>query len=102
AQMEAGWVTIANVAYEVLGGARNEDFDIIQNKVLAANAFTGALDTPPEIEAYNNAGPMGMGSTAKDWLARVNEYDASVEEAYSTLDALINELVNRWNNGAPL
>ena len=98
AQMEAGWVTIINVAYEVLGGARNEDFDIIQNKVLAANAFTGALDTPPEIEAYNNAGPMGMGSAAKDWLARVNEYDASVEEAYSTLDALINELVNRWND----
>gem|GEM_PF-3546878 len=95
AQMEAGWVTIANVAYEVLGGARNEDFDIIQNKVLAANAFTGTLDTPEKIEAYNNAGPNGLGNEAKNWLAAVNEYAASVQEATAKLAVLLNILVNR-------
>ena len=93
AQMEAGWVTIANVAYEVLGGARNEDFDIIVNKVLAANAFTGALDTTEKIEAYNNAGPNGLGNEAKNWLAAVNEYTATVEAAVAKLGALLNTLV---------
>ncbi|MCL2020748.1 MAG: DUF4214 domain-containing protein [Betaproteobacteria bacterium] len=97
AQMDAGWITIANVAYEVLGGAQNEDFDIIVNKARTANMFTAALNTPEKTEAYNDAGPIGLGNRAKEWLAAVNEDDASLEEAAASLPALINELVSRWN-----
>ncbi|MCL2022290.1 MAG: hypothetical protein FWG81_09510, partial [Betaproteobacteria bacterium] len=92
-----GWITIANVAYEVLGGAQNEDFDIIVNKVCATNIFTNALNTLKKVEAYNHAGPMGLGTRAKDWLATVNERNASVEAAAANLDALINDLVERWD-----
>jgi hypothetical protein len=92
-QMNMGWITIANVAYEVLGGARNEDFDIINNKVRATNMFTATLNTPQKVEAYNNAGPMGLGHLAKKWLAGVNEHEVSVVEAEATLNALVNKLV---------
>jgi len=92
-QMSAGHITIANVAYEVLGGARNEDAEIIKNKTLAANAFTSALDTQQKVDAYNNAGPNGLGNEAKNWLAAVNEYTATVEAAVAKLDALLNTLV---------
>jgi len=95
-QMEAGWITIANVAYEILGGARNEDKTIIENKVKAANMFTNGLNTPVKVEAYNNAGPMGLPNAAKTWLAAVNENDASVDEASGKLPALIQQLVDRW------
>ena len=95
-QMEAGWITIANVAYEILGGARNEDKTIIQNKALVANMFTAALNTPQKAEAYNQAGPMGLPNAAKTWLAAVNEENASVSEASGKLNALIQQLVERW------
>jgi len=92
-QMGMGYVTIANVAYEVLGGARNEDEDIITNKVLAANMFTGALDTSEKVEAYNNAGSIGLGNMAKNWLAAVNGQNTSVETAEAILGTLLNNLV---------
>jgi len=97
-QMNAGWVSVANVAHEVLGGARNEDATIIQNKVTASNMFTDALNTPQKIEAYNRAGEIGLGNAAKEWLAAVNERSSSLNEASSKLNALINQLVNGWNN----
>jgi len=96
AQMDAGWITIANVAYEILGGARNEDKTIIENKVKAANMFTNGLDTPVKVEAYNNAGPMGLPNAAKTWLAAVKEDNASVDSASEKLGALIQQLVERW------
>ena len=95
-QMDAGHITIANVAYEVLGGARNEDKAIIENKVKATNMFTTALNTPQKVEAYNNAGPMGLGNAAKTWLATVNENDSSLSAASAQLNALINQLVTAW------
>jgi len=98
-QMDAGWVTVANVAHEILGGAQNEDATIITNKVCASNMFTDALQETQEIEAYNNAGPIGLANAAKDWLALVNEQDKSIEEAYATLDTLVNRLVTKWSNG---
>ena len=100
AQMDAGYVTIANVAYEILGGARNEDLAIINNKVYAATMFTNALGTSQQIEAYNNAGIMGLGNIAKDWLSTVNEYSASVQTAETQLDALLSNLVVSWNDNS--
>jgi Ca2+-binding RTX toxin-like protein len=100
AQMDAGHVTIANVAYAVLGGARNKDLDIIVNKALAASMFTAALDTSQEIEAYNNANTIGLGNAAKNWLTTVNEVDASVWAAESRLGTFLDDLVGRWNGTA--
>jgi hypothetical protein len=87
-QMDAGYVTIANVAYEVLGGAQNEDREIIANKTRAASLFTGSLDTSPEVAAYNHAGSIGLGNAAKDWLSAVNEDDASLCRRKQTVPAL--------------
>jgi len=95
-QMSLGHITIANVAYEVLGGAQNEDKTIIENKVKAANMFTTALNTPQKVEAYNNAGPMGLGNASKTWLATVNETNSSLSAASSQLNDLINQLVTAW------
>ena len=94
-QMDAGWVSIANVAYEILGGAQNEDAIIIENKVKAANMFTGALNTWQKADAYNEAGPNGLADVAKTWLAGVNEDEASVDAASAGVNAVLKELVDR-------
>jgi len=69
--MEEGWVTIGNVAYEILGGAQGKDLTIVDNKTEAAQAFTDALDTTAKAEAYALAGDNGVGNVAKDWLSSV-------------------------------
>jgi len=99
-QMNAGHVSIANAAYAIMGGARNEDAQIIANKARATNIFTKALNSPQKVEAYNNAGPMGLGDAAKNWLAEVDWNIASVNAAEAKLPALINELVEKWNEFA--
>jgi len=91
-QMGAGWVTIANVAYEVLGGAQGTDLDTINHKTIAAIIFTESLITAEEIDAYAKAGSNGVGNVAKEWLASVSHTIDSLEAAlykgYIVLDTL--------------
>ena len=101
AQMDAGYVTLANVAYEIMGGAQNEDAMIIDNKAIAAQAFTDALVTPEQIAAYNNAGPNGMGGEAKAWLAAVDESTESVAAANAELGNLLQSLVDADSGVGP-
>ena len=93
AQMDAGYVTIANVAFAVLGGAQNEDLDTINNKVEVATAFTTALDTPAEIDAYNKAGTNGVADLAKNLLKTVDYSDASKAAALADVDHTADLLV---------
>jgi|GEM_PF-5154755 len=92
-QMDAGYVTIANAAYEIMGGARNEDATNIKNKVSMASFFTRYLDTPEKVEAYNNAGINGVGNEAKMWLSNVNDTSVSIAAALNMLDKLLDVLV---------
>ncbi len=45
------------IAVQILSGAQNEDLELVQCRIDAANEFTAALDTEEEIAAY--FGPSG-------------------------------------------
>ncbi|MCL2022558.1 MAG: DUF4214 domain-containing protein [Betaproteobacteria bacterium] len=94
AQMNAGWVTVGNAAYAILGGAQGTDLTTINNKTTAAQAFTAALDTASEIVAYANAGANEMGHVTKDWLATVSYTNTSLSTAQANLDSVLTTLVD--------
>ncbi|MCL2021557.1 MAG: DUF4214 domain-containing protein [Betaproteobacteria bacterium] len=96
AQMDAGWVTISNAAYEILGGAQGTDLTTINNKTTAAQAFTDALDTPDEIDAYARAGDNNVGYLAKEWLAMVSYAPESLVSALAPdkLDGVLTTLLD--------
>jgi len=81
AQMEAGWVTVGNAAYEILGGAKGTDFSTISNKTTAAQNFTNALNTTAKANAYAQAGNNGVGHLAKEWLATVSHDNLTTAQA---------------------
>ncbi|MCL2020740.1 MAG: DUF4214 domain-containing protein [Betaproteobacteria bacterium] len=91
-QMTAGWITVGNAAYEILGGAQGTDLTAVNNKATAAQAFTAALDTAPEIYAYANAGDNGVGHLAKDWLTAVTD-NGKLTDALGSLDSLLAALI---------
>lgn len=99
AQMDAGYVTIANVAHEIMGGAQNEDATIIDNKVAVAQSFTEALVSPEQQAAYNDAGANGMGGEAKAWLSHIDESTESVAAARAELPNLVQSLVDADQGG---
>ena len=97
----AGNVTLANMAWAILGGAQNEDYDAIQNKVAAAQAFTDALVTADEIAAYNDAGPNGVGGAAKAWLSTVDDSSGSLTDAINALPVLVQTLLDAASGTGP-
>jgi hypothetical protein len=52
AALESGAQSLGSIALNILDGAQGGDAVIIDNKVVAADAFTAALDTPEKIAAY--------------------------------------------------
>lgn len=82
-QLDAGKVTIGNVADAISKGAQGTDAAIITNKVAAAEAFTKALDTTAEIVAYAGVNASGINSV-KAWLNTVTSDAASVTTATGT------------------
>lgn len=82
--LESGKATVDMVAADILQGARGSDLDIINNKVVAAELFTTAL----EIDPLNIAGYATFLQKGKDYLASVTD-DASLFTALGKLpDAL--------------
>lgn len=53
AGLNNGTFKINDIAIRILDGAQGSDRTIVDTKIAAANAFTAALDTTPEIVAYN-------------------------------------------------
>jgi serralysin len=92
-QMKAGWITPANVAYEILGGARGTDKETIDNKVTAASAFTSALETTAEIDAYQSGHP-AVGPKVRAWLAAIGADSKSLNSALSGMEHLVANLVD--------
>lgn len=88
-QMDDGWVTVGNAAYEILGGAQGTDKTIIDNKTAAAQSFTSALNNAANADAYAKAGDNGVGNLAKEWLSEVDAGSTQFNPA-AVLSALVN------------
>ncbi len=89
--LTAGRITVSNIVTQVIAGAQNADLVSINNKVLAASAYTAALNA-------NNASTSYDGTTAplaKAWLSGI--YDATTEAAAvapAALNATVATLVS--------
>lgn len=52
-QLNAGKLTINNIAIAILDGAQGDDKAVVTNKVAAADAFTKSLDTAVKVASYS-------------------------------------------------
>lgn len=85
-EINAGNVQLSDLPLALYVGAQGTDADAFANKWTVANSFTDALDTTPEILAYNGIPAM---AGAADLLASVGADDASVEAATGQIDDVI-------------
>lgn len=83
-EIDAGRVSTASAALQILWGASSEDKARIDNKLLVAKAFTTAIDTQSEVALYAGA---TAAANARNYLELVT---ADVERA--------NKLVSISNN----
>lgn len=83
----------------IMDGARDVgaslDRTTLDNKVLAASAFTAALDTPQELDGYRDPQNTAALDYARDWLREVTSDPATVASHTdpATIDQAIIELV---------
>lgn len=77
--LEQKLITVADLVKQVAAGAQLSDKTAFTNKVLAANAFTAALDTRDEAIAYSS-GPPAVAVAAKHFLQTITT-DASLTAA---------------------
>lgn len=86
--LDAGSITRANAALNIMAGARNADIDIVNNKTAVARYFTGALATPLQQLAYNgldaNIGVRAMLGTVGQATNTVT-FRTTVDAAIATL-----------------
>ena len=87
--LDAGDVTRANAAVNIMAGAQNSDVDVINKKMTVASYFTNSLVTPTQRAAYSgleaNVGIRAMLSTV------TNTTDTTAFQP--TVDAAIAKLV---------
>jgi len=100
AQMNEGWVTVGNAAYEILGGAQGTDLAIVNNKAMAAQAFTDALVTPELIAAYAN--PSSHFLVQAFWLGYVGSADSTLDAALSNLDNTLDRITDPSHYTKPI
>lgn len=89
--LNAGRVTLPNLALAIATGAQNSDLDTFTNKVEVATAFTAEVATSTE----NILGYAGEDAAAHAaaFLASVDATDASVTDALADLESTI-EMIN--------
>ncbi len=75
--LAAGRVSIDVIVAEVANGARGTDAEAVENKVVAATAFTAALDTPAENAGYAGESALNL---AKAFITGVTS-DATLTSA---------------------
>ncbi|MCO8164193.1 DUF4214 domain-containing protein [Pseudomonas sp. 21LCFQ010] len=68
-QIDAGTISGAGAAYQILTSAGPGDAAAIANKVTAANAFTANIDTSAELAGYSGASSAAI---ARAWLAKTD------------------------------
>lgn len=90
AHLNAGRVTLPNLALTIAQGARNSDLTTLTNKIEVATAFTEELATSTEnILGYSGE---DAAAHAAAYLASVTDVDASVIAALADLDSTINTI----------
>ncbi|WP_340122816.1 DUF4214 domain-containing protein [Methylobacter svalbardensis] len=83
--LDDGRMTVSDAVTHIAAGALTTDLTTFNNKVIAATAFTVALETAPELVAYNYA-------AAKTWLSAVTD-DASLATQQASLAAIVAAIV---------
>jgi len=89
--LRSGELSLAEIALTIATGAQNDDVVALENKLAVANAFTQALDETDEILAYQGN---DAADAARDYLAKVDASEASVEAALANQQLLIDDLIN--------
>lgn len=91
--LDAGNLTLAEIALTIATGAQNEDVDALNNKVAVAQAFTDALDDPNELLAY-------QGNDAANAMRNVLvDVDENTDPSAVDVDGIIEELVKEASPG---
>lgn len=86
--LENGTLSLSEIAFTVLNSAQGSDSAIIDEKVLAARAFTSALDTRYEVDAYSNDTAT---LNARKWLSTVTaDHGVNVK-----IVGIVNDVVNQ-------
>jgi hypothetical protein len=87
-ELQAGRLTIEQIAIAIYDGATGTDLATLQNKEEAANNFTAAIDTTEEVLAYSGDAAAAQG---RAFLAPITSDDATVPTAAQT-DAAVAAL----------
>ncbi|WP_299315388.1 DUF4214 domain-containing protein, partial [uncultured Halomonas sp.] len=85
--LDAGNLTLAEIALTIATGAQNEDVAALNNKLAVAQSFTNAIDDPNEITAYQGN---DAANSARQFLVNVDENtDASAVDVEGFLAQLV-------------
>jgi hypothetical protein len=91
--LDAGKITLANVAFELVNGAQSTDLTILNEKISAATAFTVALDTQREVDLYSND---LSALNARKWLSTIGaDHNANVQ-----IVGIVNDVINQLQGSA--
>jgi hypothetical protein len=86
--LDAGKLTLANVAYELVNGAQSTDLTILNEKIAAATTFTASLDTQHEVDLYSND---LSALNARKWLSTIGaDHNANVQ-----IVGIANDVINQ-------
>lgn len=88
--LEDGSLSIESIAISIIDGAQGTDKTIVENKIVAANAFTAQLDAQQEIDAYAGTAAADVG---RDYLKPITEDPATIPTSDGT-DATILTLLD--------
>ncbi|WP_172124344.1 DUF4214 domain-containing protein [Devosia sp. 919] len=73
--LRSGAANLQDIAIRIIDGATGVDQDVVDNKVVAAQLFTDALDTPAEVAAYAGSDAAAQG---RAFLSTVTADDATI------------------------
>ena len=99
-RLSGGTFNIGQIANAIVTGAQNEDKINIANKVTASLAFTAALDTNPEILAYETTTVAGA-AAVKDWLKAVTSVSSTVPNTASVNNIVAATVVASTGTATP-
>lgn len=85
-----GLETVDSIALTLANSAQGTDATALANKVIAATAFTAALDASQEIVGYSGD---AANAVARTWLTMVTDSADSLTTATGTIDTMIVSIV---------
>ena len=94
-KLTSGEYSLVDVAMRIIDGATGTDVDIVNNRIEAAQAFTDAIDTTPELLGYQGETAADI---ARDWLSAVGASNASLAAALASLNQVLAEIAALGNN----